>query len=163
MWELKQDFPFLNTLNLGFGGAFIHSLSSNFENLFQGLQPKAIILYLGGNDLTLGLSAIEIVNQIRIFIQMIHQKFPSTTIFNVSIKPSFERQELLEVIQQINQGTLELSMQLYYLNQVKLYEALIDQNQQIRSDVLLQDGLHLNKLGYEILKSQVGKSLKKYL
>ena len=94
---------------------------------------------------------------------MIHQKFPSTTIFNVSIKPSFERQELLEVIQQINQGTLELSMQLYYLNQVKLYEALIDQNQQIRSDVLLQDGLHLNKLGYEILKSQVGKSLKKYL
>ena len=94
---------------------------------------------------------------------MIHQKFPSTTIFNVSIKPSFERQELLEVIQQINQGMLELSMQLYYLNQVKLYEALIDQNQQIRSDVLLQDGLHLNKLGYEILKSQVGKSLKKYL
>ena len=163
LWDLKQDFPFLNTLNLGFGGAFIHSLSSNFENLFQGLQPKAIILYLGGNDLTLGLSAIEIVNQIRIFIQMIHQKFPSTTIFNVSIKPSFERQELLEVIQQINQGTLELSMQLYYLNQVKLYEALIDQNQQIRSDVLLQDGLHLNKLGYEILKSQVGKSLKKYL
>ena len=126
-------------------------------------QPKAIILYLGGNDLTLGLSAIEIVNQIRIFIQMIHQKFPSTTIFNISIKPSFERQELLEVIQQINQGMLELSMQLYYLNQVKLYEALIDQNQQIRSDVLLQDGLHLNKLGYEILKSQVGKSLKKYL
>ena len=58
---------------------------------------------------------------------------------------------------------LELSMQLCYLNQVKLYEALIDQNQQIRSDVLLQDGLHLNKLGYEILKSQVGKSLKKYL
>ena len=163
LWDLKQDFPFLNTLNLGFGGAFIHSLSSNFENLFQGLQPKAIILYLGGNDLTLGLSAIEIVNQIRIFIQMIHQKFPSTTIFNVSIKPSFERQELLEVIQQINQGMLELSMQLYYLNQVKLYEALIDQNQQIRSDVLLQDGLHLNKLGYEILKSQVGKSLKKYL
>ena len=94
---------------------------------------------------------------------MIHQKFPSTTIFNVSIKPSFERQELLEVIKQINQGMLELSMQLYYLNQVKLYEALIDQNQQIRSDVLLQDGLHLNKLGYEILKSQVGKSLKKYL
>ena len=76
LWDIEQDFPFLNTLNLGFGGAFIHSLSSNFENLFQGLQPKAIILYLGGNDLTLGLSTIEIVNQIRIFIQMIHQNFP---------------------------------------------------------------------------------------
>ena len=159
LWDLQQDFPSLNTLNLGFGGAFIHSLSNNFENLFQGLQPKAIVLYLGGNDLTLGLSASEIVAQIRVFVQRIHQKFPSTTIFNVSLKPSFERQELLEVIQQINQGMLELSMQLSYLQQVKFYEFLIDQNQQIRTDVLLQDGLHLNSLGYQILKKQVGKAL----
>ena len=159
LWDLQQDFPSLNTLNLGFGGAFIHSLSNNFENLFQRLQPKAIVLYLGGNDLTLGLSASEIVEQIRVFVQRIHIKFPSTTIFNVSLKPSFERQELLEVIQQINQGMLELSMQLSYLNQVKFYEFLLDQNQQIRTDVLLQDGLHLNSLGYQILKKQVGKAL----
>ena len=159
LWDLQQDFPSLNTLNLGFGGAFIHSLSDNFENLFQRLQPKAIVLYLGGNDLTLGLSASEIVEQIRVFVQRIHIKFPSTTIFNVSLKPSFERQELLEVIQQINQGMLELSMQLSYLNQVKFYEFLLDQNQQIRTDVLLQDGLHLNSLGYQILKKQVGKAL----
>ena len=159
LWDLQQYFPSLNTLNLGFGGAFIHSLSNNFENLFQRLQPKAIVLYLGGNDLTLGLSASEIVEQIRVFVQRIHIKFPSTTIFNVSLKPSFERQELLEVIQQINQGMLELSMQLSYLNQVKFYEFLLDQNQQIRTDVLLQDGLHLNSLGYQILKKQVGKAL----
>ena len=159
LWDLQQDFPSLNTLNLGFGGAFIHSLSNNFENLFQGLQPKAIVLYLGGNDLTLGLSASEIVAQIRVFLQRIHHKFPSTIIFNVSLKPSFERQELLEVIQQINQGMLELSMQLSYLHQVNFYEFLLDQNQQIRTDVLLQDGLHLNSLGYQILKKQVGKAL----
>ena len=54
---------------------------------------------------------------------------------------------------------LELSMQLSYLNQVKFYEFLLDQNQQIRTDVLLQDGLHLNSLGYQILKKQVGKAL----
>ncbi len=159
LWDLQQDFPSLNTLNLGFGGAFIHSLLNNFENLFEGLQPKAIVLYLGGNDLTLGLSASEIVAQIRVFVQRIHQKFPSITIFNVSLKPSFERQELLEVIQQINQGMLELSMQLSYLQQIKFYEFLIDQNQQIRTELLLQDGLHLNSLGYQILKKQVGKAL----
>jgi len=159
LWDLQQDFPSLNTLNLGFGGAFIHSLSNNFENLFEGLQPKAIVLYLGGNDLTLGLSASEIVAHIRVFVQRIHQKFPSTTILNVSLKPSFERQEFLEVIQQINQGMFELSMQLSYLQQVKFYEFLIDQNQQIRTDLLLQDGLHLNSLGYQILKKQVGKAL----
>ena len=66
---------------------------------------------------------------------------------------------LKQVIQQINQGMLELSMHLSYLNQVKFYEFLLDQNQQIRNDVLLQDGLHLNSLGYQILKKQVSKAL----
>ena len=163
LWDrLQKDFPAHHTLNLGFGGAFIYSLSSHFETLFQGLQPKAIVLYLGGNDLSLGLSAWEVIDQIRTFIEFVHQKFPSAIIFNISIKPSFERQELLEVIQYINQAVLEMSMRLPYLHQIKLYESLIDKNQQIRSDVLLQDGLHLNKLGYEILKSQVNKALEKH-
>lgn len=164
LWDhLQQDFPSYNTLNLGFGGAFIHSLSTHFDHLFEGLQPKAIVLYLGGNDLSLGLSAKEIIDQIGSFVEMVHQKFPSTTIFNISIKPSFERQDLLDVIQQINQGTFALSMQFSYLHQIQLYEALLDENQQIRSDVLLQDGLHLNKIGYEILKSQVDRSLREHL
>ena len=164
LWDyLQQDFPCYNTLNLGFGGAFIHSLSTHFETLFYGLQPKVIVLYLGGNDLSLGLSARDIIDKIQTFIEMIHRKFPETIIFNISIKPSFERQDLLKVIQQINHGILELSMQLPYLHQVKLYEALLDQNQHIRRDVLLQDGLHLNKLGYQILKSQVNKALEKHL
>jgi lysophospholipase L1-like esterase len=164
LWDrLQKDFATHHTLNLGFGGAFIHSLSSHFETLFQGLQPKAIVLYLGGNDLSLGLSSMEIIDQIRTFIEFVHQKFPSAVIFNISIKPSFERQELLEVIQHINHEVNEMSMRSHYLHQIKLYEALIDQNQQIRSDVLLQDGLHLNKLGYEILKSQVNKALEKHL
>jgi lysophospholipase L1-like esterase len=121
------------------------------------------VLYLGGNDLSLGLSAREIIDKIQTFIEMVHRKFPTTIIFNISIKPSFERQELLEVIQQINQGVLDLSMQFPHLHHIKLYEALINGNEQIRSDVLLQDGLHLNKLGYEILKSQVDVALKKHL
>jgi lysophospholipase L1-like esterase len=54
-------------------------------------------------------------------------------------------------------------MQFPHLHHIKLYEALINGNEQIRSDVLLQDGLHLNKLGYEILKSQVDVALKKHL
>jgi lysophospholipase L1-like esterase len=94
---------------------------------------------------------------------MVHRKFPTAIIFNISIKPSFERQDLMEVIQHINQGVLEMSMQSPYLQQIKLYEALLDQNQQIRNDVLLQDGLHLNKLGYEILKSQVNIAFQKHL
>ena len=164
LWsQLNKDFPTYETLNLGFGGAFINSLSLHFENLFKDLNPKAIILYMGGNDLSLGLSASEIISQIQAFIKKVNRKFPSTIIFNISIKPSFERQELLGVIKKINLGVLRISKQLPYFHQIKLYEALLDEKQQIRGDVLLQDGLHLNRNGYEILKSQVHKALQKHL
>lgn len=164
LWsQLNKDFPTYETLNLGFGGAFINSLSVHFENLFKDLNPKAIIFYMGGNDLSLGLSASEIISQIQAFIEKVNRKFPSTIIFNISIKPSFERQELLGVIKKINLGVLRISKQLPYFHQIKLYEALLDEKQQIRGDVLLQDGLHLNRNGYEILKSQVHKALQKHL
>lgn len=164
LWNrLQKDFPTHNTLNLGFGGAFIHSLSTNFENLFQGLKPKAIVLYLGGNDISLGLSAKEIINQIQAFIFNIHEKFPETKIFNISIKPSYEREKQLGVIKAINEGILDLSSKLDYLHQVKIYEALIDNNKKICGDLFLQDGLHLNKIGYKILKLELNRVLKKYL
>ena len=84
LWsQLNKDFPTYETLNLGFGGAFINSLSVHFENLFKDLNPKAIILYMGGNDLSLGLSASEIISQIQAFIEKVNRKFPSTIIFNI--------------------------------------------------------------------------------
>ena len=149
LWQnMTQDLAPHQTLNLGFGGAFIHSLSYYFEHLFDGLAPKNIMLYLGGNDLTLGFDADRIVADITSFIQMIHNKFPETNIYNIAIKPSFERKSELNEISDINDGVQALSDKLPYLHQLGLYEKLMDDNR-IRRDVLLQDGLHLNEKGYQ--------------
>lgn len=148
----------LNTLNLGFGGAFIHSLTHYFDTLFDGYTPKAIVLYLGGNDLTLGFDAARIVADITVFVQMIHTKFPKTIIYNISIKPSFERRNEAVEIQKINAGLSALATALPYLHQLPLYEQLMD-GENIKKDVLLQDGLHLNQQGYDILKKLVLKGL----
>ena len=83
LWNsLQDDFPHTNTLNLGFGGAFISSLSQNFDRLFTFEAPKAIVLYLGGNDLSLGWTR-------KIVEKSILMKNPAnihTTIVNLSIK-----------------------------------------------------------------------------
>jgi len=160
LWStLERDFPKHNVLNLGFGGAFIHSMVSHFETLFTGLTPKAIFLYLGGNDLNLDLSTDEIIAQSKAFIEAIHQRFPQTKIYHISIKPSLERQEHLHSIQSINKAMCNLTKECTYLTQVRLFEALLDLNQSLRKDVLLQDGLHLNDEGYLILKGLVQQAL----
>ena len=50
--SLNDDFKNMNVINLGFGGAYVDSLSKNFDLLINFLNPKAIVIYLGGNDLT---------------------------------------------------------------------------------------------------------------
>ena len=160
LWSnLERDFPKHNILNLGFGGAFIHSMVSHFETLFTGLSPKVIFLYLGGNDLNLELSNEGIITQSKALIEAIHQRFPQTKIYHISIKPSLERQEHLHSIQAINHAMHHLTKECAYLTQIGLFEALLDQNQNIRKDVLLQDGLHLNPEGYSILKGLVQQAL----
>ena len=151
LWNsLEEDFPHINSLNLGFGGAFISSLSENFERLFNFKAPKVILLYLGGNDLSLGWTAKKIVEKISALIEKIHQKYPSTILVNLSIKPSLERAEQMEKIIQINTAMKASSQINPFLKQVDFFDALMD-GDTVNRHFLLQDGLHLNADGYKIL------------
>ena len=159
LWEnMALDFPDWNTLNLGFGGAFIHSMEHYFEVLFEGLKPKSIILYLGGNDLTLGYSAQKIGAAIADLVKKIHYKFPKANIYSIAIKPSIERAEQLKKICSINSLVQNLSTSFSYFQQIEFYEHLIEKKE-IKKEYLLQDGLHLNSKGYELLSSLVRKKL----
>ena len=159
LWKnLNLDFPNLNTLNLGFGGAFIHSLSDYFEVLFQRLEPKAIVLYLGGNDLTLGYSAKKITDEIVFFLEKVHKKFPDAIIYNIAIKPSLERENELTKIKEINTRLATLSQTLPYFFQIDFYQKMIRDNS-IRKELFLQDGLHLNAEGYIVLKGTIEEKL----
>ena len=155
LWRsLKKDFPGVNSLNLGFGGAYISSLSQHFDRLFTFESPKVIVLYLGGNDLSLGWTAVKIVNKIKILIEKIHRKFPTTTIINLSIKPSLERVDQMEKIIGINCAMAVFAKNTTFLKQIDFFDALM-QGEIVNPYFFLQDGLHLNKYGYKVLKNHL--------
>ena len=140
----------MNVINLGFGGAYVDSLSKNFDLLINFLNPKAIVIYLGGNDLNLNLSPKEIIFKIKKFIEKIITKYPNANIGYISIKPSIERKNKLLDIKEINNGIKKISKNLPNLIYINIYDRLLDKGK-VTSKFLLQDGLHLNKEGYRIL------------
>lgn len=155
LWNsLQDDFPHTNILNLGFGGAFISSLSKNFERLFTFEAPKAIVLYLGGNDLSLGWTAEKIFKKIKILIAKIHSRYPGTTIFNLSIKPSLERSNQIEKIIQINKAIILFAEKTDFLIHVNIFDDLMKDGK-ANPNYFLRDGLHLNGNGYKILKKKL--------
>ena len=159
LWKsLNEDFKNSNVVNLGFGGAYIDSLSKNFEVLMNFAKPKAIIIYLGGNDLNLNLTPREIIFKIRKFIQKVNQKYPNAIIGYITIKPSIERKKRIEDIKKINNGVKKISNNLSYLLYIDVYNKLLDKGK-VTSKFLLQDGLHLNKAGYKILVDAVKEKI----
>ena len=117
-----------------------------------------MVLYLGGNDLTRNDNAQEIVSQILAFIERVHTKFPNAKIYNISIKPSMERAHELEKIKAINFQLQQVAEERPYLIQIDIYNRLIQQHR-IREDYFLQDGLHLNYKGYEVLSTALTERL----
>ena len=160
LWErLASDFSNFNTINLGFGGALIQDLNKNFNDLFESLIPKYVVTYLGGNDLTLNYSAEKISQKIIEFFKKITERFPNTSIINLSIKPSFERIKDIEKIEKINSLIKTESKTNNKLIQLEFYNELMIGNK-INSDFYLQDGLHLNTKGYEIIIKKLKQLLK---
>ena len=160
LWKsLNEDFKDVDVINLGFGGAYIDSLSKNFNLLINFLNPKAIVIYLGGNDLNLSLSPEEVIFKIKKFVEKINKKYPNTNIGYITIKPSVERKNKLSDIKKINKGVKLIANDFPNLVYINVYNKLLDKGK-VTSKFLLQDGLHLNKEGYKVLTRAVKEKIK---
>ena len=161
LWvNLKKDFSGFNVFNFGFGGALISSLSKNFKLIFQNLNPSVIVLYMGGNDLTRFDSCDTIVSKQLNFIDEIYSNYPNTKIINLSIKPSFERLSKIPTIKKINKKMSQESRINKKFIQIDFFEKFFENNKLCKK-YFLQDGLHLNLKGYQILQNEILSFLKK--
>ena len=104
-------------------------------------------------------SAEKISQKIIEFFKKITERFPNTSIINLSIKPSFERIKDIEKIEKINSLIKTESKTNNKLIQLEFYNELMIGNK-INSDFYLQDGLHLNTKGYEIIIKKLKQLLK---
>ena len=160
LWvNLKKDFPGFNVLNFGFGGALISSLSKNFKAIFKNLNPSVIVLYMGGNDLTQFDSSEIIISKQLKFIDKIRSNYTNTTIINLSIKPSFERLSKISTIIKINEKMKEESKINKKFIQINFFKNFFENNK-LSKKYFLQDGLHLNQKGYQILQKDIFNFLK---
>ncbi len=164
LWDNIEDhFNKFNILNFGFGGAFIQDCIKHFENLFQSIEPKVIILYVGGNDLSLGFSENKINKLFKSLLGQIRIKFPNCFIFSISIKPSKHRIDKMNSIKILNnmmKNELENISNAAFIN---IFDKFIDEKGEIVNKYFLIDRLHLSESGYDIWKNEVKKSLNSIL
>jgi len=164
LWDnIENDFSPFNILNFGFGGAYIEDCLKYFDSLFFDINPNGVVLYVGGNDLSLNYAPKKIFNLIKKLTGKFHERLPQCKLFIVSIKPSYHRIKKMKQIITLNQmikDYFDKSDRVFYVN---IFDLFFDYKKEIIKKYYLIDNLHLSNEGYAVWKREIHKSIDKEL
>lgn len=157
--QLATIFKKYKPINLGFGGSTLAACTWFFDRVFKNIKNiDAIIIYAGDNDLGEGRHPEEVLLYLENLLLKIRNKYGNVKCTCISIKPSLARLHLLESIHYTNAHIKELMSKDENFYYVDIYYPLLDKKGIPDIKYFDKDGLHFNKLGYQLLE----KSLKKH-
>lgn len=159
LWDkLPVIFKSYNPLNLGFGGSTLASCTWFFDRVFKNIKDiDAIVIYAGDNDLGEGRHPEEVLLFLENLLEKIRNKYGNIKCTCISIKPSISRRHLQESIHFTNSNIEKLMSKDSNFYYVDIYNSLLDSQGNPDSKYFEEDGLHFNKLGYQLLTNILKK------
>jgi lysophospholipase L1-like esterase len=163
LWpDLQKDFPDLAVLNRGFGGSCMSDLIYYADTLILQYRPEMIFIYEGDNDLATGRTPKEIIAVAGQLISLIRKELPNSAICFIAAKPSISRWNLRKVYQDYNQQLRAFTRHLPNIYYLDMWHSMLGPGGKPRTDIFLEDGLHMNRQGYDIWKKRVAEFLRRH-
>lgn len=161
MWgTLAHDFPSLSVLNRGFGGSQIADVTHYVDRIVTPYRPKMVLLYAGDNDIAAGGSPDEVVADFDVFVKRVRQDLPDVPIAFISIKPSIARASLQDNMRAANEKIARYAAAQKDVKYIDVFTPMLGADGKPRAGLFLDDGLHLNRAGYELWRDVIGRSLR---
>ena len=163
-WTDVQDyFPSYPIINRGFGASMLTDQIRYVNDIVYPYKPKQVVIYCGENDLASSdtVTAKVVYNRFVQLFHLIRNKLPNAAVIFISIKPSPSRQLLMPKMRDANamvQRFLKTKKQTVFID---VYKEMIDDEGKPRSELFVNDNLHMNKTGYAIWKKAIEPYLKK--
>jgi lysophospholipase L1-like esterase len=159
MWkDLKTYFPDHNVLNRGFGGSQMKDLLYFFDKLVVPYNPRMIFIYEGDNDLASKKSPDEIIATADSILTLIRSKVSKKVkVAFIAAKPSVARWQLKDRYIEFNSKLKTWTATKRNVLFVDVWTPMLDANGAVQKDLFIDDGLHMNKKGYDIWAKEVGK------
>ncbi len=163
LWkDVQEYFPDYKILNRAFGGSTLKDLIFYYKDIIVPYQPKQIVIYCGENDIA---TSKEITG--KIVFQRFRQLYDSIRAYSanvpivyVSMKPSPSRWHLRKKMKNGNKRIRKFCNKTSTAIFVSVWKDML-KNGKPRSDIFLDDNLHMNKKGYLIWQKRLSPVLKK--
>ena len=161
MWkDLPLIFNNPKIINTGFGGSKASDLIYYIDELVLNFNPSKVIIYEGDNDISSGHKINFILKNIKSIIKKIEQKNKNAQIILISAKPSIMRWDLRKKYIQLNKKYKNLALKRNNIHYADTWSEMVDSGE-LKTDIFIEDGLHLNEKGYKIWEKVLRPILEK--
>jgi lysophospholipase L1-like esterase len=127
-----------------------------FDKLVVPYKARKIFIYEGDNDLGTGKTPQQIIADADSVLKLIRSKVSKKVpVYFITPKPSIARWHLKDQYIAYNQQLKEWVSRQKKVTYVDVWTPLLDSAGQPQKDIFIEDGLHLNKKGYEIWSAAI--------
>ena len=156
MWKsLDEDLPTVKAVNRGFGGSQFSDLLYYLDRLVTCYKPSKIFIYEGDNDISSGKKPDKILDDAKQVRQKIASALPGVPVYFIAAKPSVARWKLRKKYQQLNSLLALYASNTPNTGFVNVWEPALNEEGTVRTDIFLEDNLHMNEEGYAIWKAAI--------
>ena len=150
LWDgLEQTFPKHQVVNTGFGGSQASDLLAFIDDLILRYHPAQVFIYEGDNDIEARKKPKEIISVTQELVMKIKDAGMTSSIVLISAKPSIDRWQLRRKYKRFNKKLKKLCEEDPVLQFANVWDPMLN-GRRLKSELFIEDGLHMNAAGYEI-------------
>jgi lysophospholipase L1-like esterase len=150
--DVADYFPGYTIINRGFGGSTLPDVIRFAPETILKYHPKQVLVYCGDNDLASSdtVTPLMVLSRFKTLFNIIRKNEPQANIAYVSIKPSPSRAHLMPKMEKTNAMIKAFLAKQKNSAFINIYDAMLGAGHKPRSDIFIEDNLHMNAKGYAI-------------
>jgi lysophospholipase L1-like esterase len=150
--DVADYFPGYTIINRGFGGSTLPDVIRFAPETILKYHPKQVLVYCGDNDLASSetVTPLMVLSRFKTLFYIIRKNEPKANISYVSIKPSPSREHLMPKMEKTNAMIKAFLAKQKNSAFINIYDAMLGADHKPRSDIFIEDNLHMNAKGYAI-------------
>lgn len=122
-------------------------------------KPDILFIYEGDNDINDNKKPVKVFREAKQLTVKIQNDLPQMQIVFISPKPSIARVKLKNKYIRLNNKLERYCSRKKNVDFADVWTPMLDEKGNVFTDVFLEDGLHMNKKGYEIWGKVIGEFL----
>lgn len=150
MWDLQESLPDLPAVNRGFGGSAYADLDRHIGRIVAAHRPRTVVVYSGDNDVASGGAPEKVFQDFASFAAKLHALRPDARLLVIPTKPSTARWDKWPAMKDLNARLAKWCGETPWAEYVDTVPVSLGPDGLPRKDLLLKDGLHLNREGYRL-------------